>query len=224
MSDRALLEEMLQQINLVVPARTLDELLWFRDELLRWNKKINLTAITDPVSTLEKHLVDSLTLLPYLEEQGTILDMGSGGGFPSIPLKIARPSYKIVSVDAVAKKIAFQKHVIRTLKVENFTPLHARLEDLPSHNDLPLFDMVVTRAFAPLKDILILADPLLAKNGIVVAMKGADGLQELADSEQSLQENGFQCQRTIKMRLPRSKAKRTLLFFNKRFPDSSISK
>ncbi|OEU75450.1 MAG: 16S rRNA (guanine(527)-N(7))-methyltransferase RsmG [Desulfuromonadales bacterium C00003068] len=214
MPDRALLEEMLQQIDVVVSARALDELLWFRDELLRWNKKINLTAITDPVSTLEKHLVDSLTLLPYLDQQGTILDMGSGGGFPSIPLKIARSSYKIWSVDAVAKKIAFQKHVIRSLKVQGFTPLHARLEDLPCHNDLAPFDMVVTRAFAPLKDILALAKPLLAMNGIVVAMKGADGLAELAESEQYLQEDGFHCQRTVKLRLPRSQAKRTLLIFS----------
>lgn len=215
MPDRELLEQMLQQVKVVVPAKALDDLLWFRDELLRWNKKINLTAITDPVSTLEKHLVDSLTLLPYLDLRGTILDMGSGGGFPSIPLKIARPSYKIWSVDAVAKKIAFQKHVSRILKFQDFTPLHVRLEDLPSNNALAPFDIVVTRAFAPLKDILSLAEPLLARDGIVVAMKGADGLEELAESEKYLQKSGFQCQRTVKMRLPRSKAKRTLLFFSK---------
>lgn len=215
MPDRELLEEMLQQVEVDLAGKALDELLWFRDELLRWNKKINLTAITDPVSTLEKHLVDSLTLLPYLDPQSTVLDMGSGGGFPSIPLKIARPSYRVWSVDAVGKKIAFQKHVIRSLKLQDFTPLHARLEDLSSNNALPLFDTIVTRAFAPLKDILELAEPVLAKNGIVVAMKGADGLEELAGSEQFLQEAGFQCQKTIKMQLPRSKAKRTLLFFSR---------
>jgi 16S rRNA (guanine527-N7)-methyltransferase len=215
MPERELLKEMLQQINVDVPEKALDELLWFRDELLRWNKKINLTAITDPVSTLEKHLVDSLTLLPYLGPKGTILDMGSGGGFPSIPLKIARASYKIWSVDAVAKKIAFQKHVGRTLKLADFTPLHARLEDLSGDKTLAPFDMVVTRAFSSIKDILSLAAPLLAKQGFVVVMKGADGLEELAESEQYLQEKGFCCQRTERMLLPRSKAKRTLLFFSK---------
>lgn len=215
MPDRELLEEMLQQVDVVMQAKALDELLWFRDELLRWNKKINLTAITDPVSTLEKHLVDSLTLLPYLAPQGTILDMGSGGGFPSIPLKIARPAYKIWSVDAVAKKIAFQKHVSRTLKFQDFTPLHARLEDLPDNKALAPFDIVVTRAFAPLKDILVLAEPVLAKNGIVVAMKAAEGAEELAGCRGYLVDAGFRCQRTVKMQLPRSRAKRTLLFFSK---------
>lgn len=215
MPDLDMLGKMLQQVRVDLPEKALTELLWFRDELLRWNKKINLTAITDPVAALEKHLVDSLTLIPYLKPEGFILDMGSGGGFPSIPLKIARPSYKIWSVDAVAKKISFQKHVSRSLKFRDFTPLHARLEDLPAKENLVPFDMVVTRAFAPVKDILSLAEPVLAKNGIVVAMKGADGLEELTDSKEFLKESGFFCQRTIEMELPLSKACRTLLFFEK---------
>lgn len=210
-----MLGRMLQQIGVDLPAKALADLLWFRDELLRWNKKINLTAITDPVAALEKHLVDSLTLIPYIRSEGSLLDMGSGGGFPSIPLKIARPSYEIWSVDAVAKKISFQKHVSRSLKFRNFTPLHARLENLPAKEDLPPFDMVTTRAFAPLKDILSLAEPVLAKNGIVAAMKGADGLEELAENKKFLEESGFCCQRTVELELPLSKACRTLLFFEK---------
>ncbi|APG28207.1 16S rRNA (guanine(527)-N(7))-methyltransferase RsmG [Syntrophotalea acetylenivorans] len=216
MPDRDLLEEMLQQVKVVLSGKALDDLLWFRDELLRWNKKINLTAITDPAGTLEKHLVDSLTLLPYLKPKGTILDMGSGGGFPSIPLKIARPSYKIWSVDAVAKKISFQKHVARSLNFQDFTPLHLRLEDLPSNSALAPFDMVVTRAFAPLKEILELAKPVLALNGIVVAMKGADGMDELEENRSYIEGSGFCCQKTVQMRLPKSDAKRTLLFFKER--------
>lgn len=216
MPDRELLLEMLEQVKVLLPTKALDELLWFRDELLRWNKKINLTAITDPVSTLEKHLVDSLTLLPYLEPRGRVLDMGSGGGFPSIPLKIARSGYKIWSVDAVAKKIAFQKHVSRSLKFQEFTPLHLRLEMLPNTKAIDPFDIVVTRAFAPLKDILALAKPVLSSDGIVVAMKGADGMEELVESEGFLEEGGFCCRKTVQLELPRSKAKRTLLIFSQR--------
>jgi len=215
MTDRELLEEMLQQVEVRLPATALDQLLWFRDELLRWNKSINLTAITDPFSTLEKHLVDSLALLPYLSQQGSLLDMGSGGGFPSIPLKIVRPALTIWSVDAVAKKIAFQKHVVRTLKLPSFTALHARLETLPQHSTLPAFDWIVSRAFSSLGDILSLAEPLLALNGQVVAMKGAEGLDELADSAKIIKGAGFECQRTVQMQLPESKARRSLLFFSK---------
>lgn len=215
MTDRELLQGMLQRVEVVLPATALDQLLWFRDELLRWNKRINLTAITDPLSALEKHLVDSLTLLPYMSQQGTLLDMGSGGGFPSIPLKIARPALSIWSVDAVAKKIAFQKHVVRTLKLATFTAQHARLEDLPQNGTLPAFDQIVTRAFASLQDILSLAEPLLGINGQIVAMKGAEGMAELADNAQIIKDAGFKCQRTIQMLLPQSKAKRCLLFFTK---------
>lgn len=215
MTDLELLQKMLKQVDVVLPISALDQLLWFREELLRWNKSINLTAITDPLSTLEKHLVDSLTLLPYLSQQGFLLDMGSGGGFPSLPLKIARPALTIWSVDAVAKKIAFQKHVVRTLKLTEFTALHARLEALPLNDTLPAFDLIVTRAFSSLREILALAGPLLAANGQVVAMKGADGLEELADSEKSIERAGFKCQRTLQMHLPQSKAQRCLLFFTK---------
>ncbi len=215
MPDRALLEKMLQQVNVNLSAKALSELLWFRDELLRWNKRINLTAITDPVEILEKHLVDSLTLIPFLNSEGTLLDMGSGGGFPSIPLKIAEPAYKIWSVDAVGKKISFQKHVNRSLRFQDFYPLHKRLEDLQGIEGLDPFDMIVTRAFAPLREILILAEPVLAKTGMVVAMKAADGMEELEKNRGYLKDSGFYCQRTIQMQLPLSKAKRTLLFFQK---------
>jgi len=215
MTDNELLQEMLLKIEVDLPDTALVQLLWFRDELLRWNKSINLTAITDPLSALEKHLVDSLTLLPYLGQPGALLDMGSGGGFPSIPLKIARPDVSIWSVDAVAKKIAFQKHVVRAMKLSNFTALHARLEALPHTSTLPQFDLIVTRAFSSLQDILSLADPLLDLNGQVVAMKGAEGLAELSDSAKMIKEAGFKCQRTVQMQLPQSKAQRYLLFFAK---------
>lgn len=217
MPDQKLLAEMLLQVKVVLPEKTLEQLLWFRDELLRWNKKINLTAITDPVGTLEKHLVDSLTLLPYLGKEGTVLDMGSGGGFPCIPLKIARPKFKVWSVDAVAKKIAFQKHVSRNLKLHDFVAIHERLEELPENKSLPLFDLIVTRAFAPLKTILSLADPLLAKNGQILAMKGAEGIEELTGCQKDLKEWGFQCDQAVEIQLPKSRAERTLLFLSKNY-------
>jgi len=215
MTDCELLQEMLEKVQVVLSAQALDQLIWFRDELLRWNKSINLTAITAPLSTLEKHLVDSLTLLPYLNQEGFLLDMGSGGGLPSLPLKIARPALTIWSVDAVAKKIAFQKHVVRTLKLPGFVAQHARLENLPQNSSLPDFDLVVTRAFSSLEEILFLAKPLLTRNGQVVAMKGANGLKELANSAKKIKEAGYICQKTVRLQLPQSKAERCLLFFTK---------
>lgn len=215
MSEREQLSEMLQGVGVEISEDSLDQLLWFRDELLRWNRKINLTAISDPGEALEKHLVDSLSLLPYLRPDGNLLDMGSGGGFPCIPLKIVQKSILVWSVDAVAKKIAFQKHVGRALKLEGFTPFHARLEDLPKNPELPPFDMIVARAFAPLEDIISLAEPLLAPGGQVIAMKGADGLEEATAASQMMEEAGFACKNSVQLQLPQSKAKRVLLFIGR---------
>lgn len=213
MSEREWLSGLLRQIDVNVPEESLDQLLWFRDELLRWNHKINLTAITDPGEALEKHLVDSLTLLPHLKRNSRLLDMGSGGGFPGLPLKIARKDLLVWSVDAVAKKIAFQKHAGRCLKLQGFAALHSRLEDLPGNPSLPPFDLVVARAFAPLEEILRLAEPLLAPGGEVIAMKGAEGLEELSAADRLLSEVGFSYQRIVQLQLPESRAQRVLLIF-----------
>lgn len=216
MSDLQLLDQMLRQVEVSLSEATLKNLVWLRDELLRWNRKINLTAITNPIDMLEKHLVDSLTLLPFMENQGPLLDMGSGGGFPSIPLKLAMPHLSIWSVDSVAKKISFQKHIVRSLNLQNFRAQHARLEDLPGDKDRPDFSLIVSRAFAPLEVILSLAEPLLLIGGQVVAMKGAEGLKELSEFDKNSGKNAFECIRTTQLELPRSKAQRTLLFFRKK--------
>ncbi len=220
MSDLQLLDQMLRQIEVSLSEATLKNLVWLRDELLRWNRKINLTAITNPIDMLEKHLVDSLTLLPFMETQGPLLDMGSGGGFPSIPLKLAMPHLSIWSVDSVAKKISFQKHIVRSLNLQNFRAQHARLEDLPGDKARPDFSLIVSRAFAPLDVILSLAEPLLLTGGQVIAMKGAEGLKELSEFDKNSGRNTFECSRTTQLELPRSKAQRTLLFFRKKKNES----
>ncbi|MEZ4485915.1 MAG: 16S rRNA (guanine(527)-N(7))-methyltransferase RsmG [Syntrophotaleaceae bacterium] len=215
MTERSRLSDMLRQIAVTVPDERIGPLLWFRDELLRWNRKINLTAITNPSEALEKHLVDSLALLPYMRDKCRMLDMGSGGGFPCIPVKIVRQDLLVWSVDAVSKKIAFQKHAGRHLNLQGFTAIHARLQDLPDYPGLPLFDQVVARAFAPIKEIVRLADPVLAPGGEIIAMKGPEGLEEQADSAETLLEAGFACHKIVQFRLPESGAQRMLLFLTR---------
>ena len=116
------LEKLLLGLDIGLEDAVLQAEVCFLNELIRWNKTYNLTSITDPDVAIEKHLVDSLTLLPYLGAAETVLDIGSGGGFPGIPLQIARPDLRITSVDAVAKKIAFQRHAARRTRVARATP------------------------------------------------------------------------------------------------------
>ena len=212
-----LLHEALQQAGLPVPKKAEADLLCYLDELLRWNQRINLTAITDPATAVEKHLVDSLTLLPLLKGDERMLDLGSGGGLPGIPLKIARPGLHVVSVDAVRKKIDFQRHIVRQLGLSGFYPLHVRAEELAGCPEAAvLFDLGVTRAVGPLVDLADLAFPCLGVEGRLIAMKGPEGEREVEKAEQALAERGLQCSGLRALRLPLSGAERLLVVISRR--------
>ena len=142
-------------------------------ELVRWNQKINITAITDPCQVALKHFLDSLPAARSIPENAAVLDMGSGGGFPGLPLKVIRPCLSMTLIDASRKKVSFLKHIIRTLKLDKIEALHIRAEDLA--ND-PLyrnrFDVVISRAVSSLDALRRLAWPLLIDSGVVMALKG----------------------------------------------------
>jgi 16S rRNA (guanine527-N7)-methyltransferase len=147
------------------------------EELVRWNKHSNLTAITSPDDIVIKHFFDSLTLVPLLSGQERLLDVGSGAGFPGIPLKIALPELKVVTVDAVQKKIFFQRHMIRSLGLTDITAMHERVENISAqHGDG--FDVIVSRAFTALGDFVKFVTPLLSPTGRIIAMKGKEGRAE----------------------------------------------
>ncbi|MBU8849536.1 MAG: 16S rRNA (guanine(527)-N(7))-methyltransferase RsmG, partial [Desulfobacterales bacterium] len=149
-------------------------------ELAAWNKKINLTAIKDPLKIAEKHFIDSIAVVPFLGNEKCLMDMGSGGGFPGIPIKIMRPSLKVVLIDSSRKKVNFLKHVIRMLQLENIEAFHSRVEDLHENKAFKnKFDAVISRAFTDLSNFVDLAVPLLNKKGSIYAMKGKNAKQEI---------------------------------------------
>jgi len=203
--------EALDDLGLDVAPEAILHLERLVDELLRWNRRRNLTAIIERDEILEKHLVDSLTLLPFVSHTGRLLDIGSGAGFPALPLKIARPDLTIVSVDAVGKKIDFQRHIARTFGLDGFTALHDRIEALVDHPDYCTgFDFVCARALCSLQELLVMARPFLAPGGRLLAMKGPDGYKELAGLNESLQDTGWSV--TVhRLKLPVSGAVRCLI-------------
>ncbi len=147
--------------------------------LLRtWNEKINLTAITDPVDVAVKHFLDSLAPSAHLPTRGRLLDIGSGGGFPGIPLKIIRPHQPMVLIDAVRKKINFIKTVIRDLDLQLIEALHVRAEDyFENYTPSPGFDVVVSRALADVDLVIRLAVPLLNRGGRLVIYQGPQSVE-----------------------------------------------
>ena len=164
----------LEQLSLVLSAEQQDKLLAFRDLLLKWNKTYNLTALRDPEQAISHHLLDSLAILPYVGK-GPLLDVGSGGGLPGIPLAIARPELSVSMVDTGQKKATFLQQAAIELGLKNITVHHARVEQLPGQ-----YAQISSRAFAELKLFTDLTRHLLAPGGRWLAMKGVRPDDEIA--------------------------------------------
>jgi 16S rRNA (guanine527-N7)-methyltransferase len=144
-------------------------------ELARWNKKINLTAVRDPEAMITAHLLDSLVAQPLLKGQ-RILDVGTGAGFPGLPLAIAEPDRDFHLVDSNNKKIMFVQHAARLLDISNVTASKARTEDYAPGQR---FDTVIARAVASLPRLLELAGHHVGEDGVFVALKGRHPAEEL---------------------------------------------
>jgi 16S rRNA (guanine527-N7)-methyltransferase len=202
------------ELGLELGATELENFSLFAAELIKWNRKINLTAITDEKSVAVKHFLDSIAVMPYLDDSARLLDIGSGGGFPSIPLKIVAPAIEITSVDSIEKKINFQRHVVRKLKLENFTALQARGEDLAGRFPQK-FTKIVSRAFASIPKFAAIAEPLLSPEGTIIAMKGSDGNREAEDAAASLHALGLRVTGIREFRLPFIGESRTLVLIRR---------
>jgi 16S rRNA (guanine527-N7)-methyltransferase len=147
--------------------------------LMQWNRKVNLTAITDPVQIAVKHFLDAIAPIQYIPAQGHLLDIGTGGGFPGIPLKVLRPDQPMTLIDSVRKKANFVKHVIRQLALCEIEASHMRAEVLSRENSgRRQFSVVVCRALADLKAAVRLAAPLLKPNGKIILYQGPQVTQD----------------------------------------------
>ena len=163
----AVLAAGLAELGIALPAAAQRQLLAFRDLLLKWNRIYNLTALRDPDQAVPHHLLDSLAILPHVGD-GPLLDVGSGGGLPGIPLAIARPDLAITLVDTVQKKAAFLQQAAIELELKNVAVHHARVEEMRGQ-----YAQISSRAFAELARFISLTHHLLAPGGRWLAMKGA---------------------------------------------------
>ncbi len=149
-------------------------------ELMRWNQKVNLTAITDPMEAAVKHVLDSLAAYHLLPGDASVLDVGSGGGFPGLVLKIASPGLSVALIDASRKRVSFLKHVIRLLSLPRIEAIHARVEEIARQKEFAQrFDAAACRAFTSLSGFVEVAGPLVKKGGILVAYKGKEVDEEI---------------------------------------------
>lgn len=188
--NSVVLKDCAREVGIILSAENINSFKLFSAELKKWNSKLNLTAITEETEITIKHFIDSLQIAPYVFDEDRLLDLGSGAGFPSIPLKIVRPETFVLSVDAVAKKVNFQRHIIRTLRLKGIESLHARAESLHEFY-ANKFSLITSRAFTRLDRFVSLASPLLAEGGRIIAMKGDDAEDEIGGINETLKALGF---------------------------------
>lgn len=167
------LERGIADLRLTLPEGAVERLLDYRELLERWNSAYNLTAIRDDREMIARHLLDSLTILPYVHGR-TLADLGTGPGLPGIPLAIAEPAREVLMVDSNGKKVRFLREAIRSLKLGNARALQSRVEEVEG-----TFECITARAFASLADMLGWGGHLLAPGGTWLAMKGKYPAEEL---------------------------------------------
>lgn len=174
---QALLAELQQgcaALDLSLSPAQQQKLLHYIALLHKWNKVYNLTSVREPAQMLGRHILDSLAILPWVDTP-TLLDVGSGGGLPGIPLAIARPDMQVTLLDSNSKKTRFLQQAKAELGLDNVTVVHGRVEQV----SLPKFAMITARAFASIEDILLLAGAHCDAGGLLVLMKGAYPREEL---------------------------------------------
>lgn len=155
--------------------------------LLEWNQKMNLTAITDEKEIIYKHFIDSISINKYIKEANNIMDVGTGAGFPGIPLKLLNKDINFVLVDSLNKRINFLEEVKKQLKIEKLELIHSRVEDLAKNKIYrEKIDIVVSRAVANLSVLLEYMLPFVRKDGICICMKGPNVEEEIEKSKNAL--------------------------------------
>ena len=177
MSQAALLASGIAEMHLDVSIEAQQKLLAYLSLLQKWNKVYNLTSVRDPLEMVTLHLLDSLSVLPYVNANN-LLDVGSGGGLPGIVLAICKPDIQVTTIDTVQKKAIFMRQVKGELGLSNLTVVHARVE---SYQPAEKFEAIISRAFSEIALFIKLTQHLLAENGQWLAMKGQLPQQEIKD-------------------------------------------
>ena len=187
--------------------------------LVEWNERMNLTGITEEREVYEKHFYDSLTgaSLAAFKAEGSLIDVGSGAGFPSLPLKICFPELQVTIVDSLKKRIGFLEEIVSELGLDGVTLVHDRAEQLARQKAYrDQFDAASARAVAKLPVLLELCLPFVKPGGVFIAWKGASGEEELHEAENALVKLEAAAAAPKKMKLPEEQSERVLLTFEKK--------
>lgn len=209
-------EKYLAKMNISLLKEQYGQFYAYMKLLIEWNEKMNLTAITEPKEIILKHFVDSLTIAKYVKEDKSIIDMGTGAGFPGIPIKIYRKDVKVVLADSLNKRIKFLDEVIDKLKLENVETIHCRAEELGKNKQYrEKFDYATSRAVANLSTLSEYLMPFVKLNGKCIFMKTIEVEEELEKAKKAIKTLGGKIEKVDKFEIPESDLGRSIIIVKK---------
>ena len=208
-------KDLANKINVQLNEKQIDNFFKYKNMLIETNKKFNLTAITDDKEIIIKHFIDSLIINKYINLNTSIIDVGTGAGFPGIPIKIVRDDLEITLLDSLNKRLNFLNDVIKELDLKNIKTLHGRAEDI-GHNSSyrEKYDYVTARAVANLSTLSELCIPFLKVNGIFICMKG-NSIDEVENAQNAINKLGGEIINIEKLVLPNSDIERNIILIKK---------
>ena len=205
-----------KEIDIVFTEEQLQKFYQYMNLLIEWNEKINLTAIVEPKEIILKHFIDSLTIIPYIKPNESVIDIGTGAGFPGIPIKILREDLKITLLDSLNKRIKFLDEVIKELGLEKINALHARIEGYAKNKQYrEKYDVATSRAVANLTTLSEYMLPMVKVKGRAICMKGSEVSDEISKSKKSIKILGGEIVNIEEFTLPKSDNKRNLILIEK---------
>lgn len=216
MTERELLTAGLRELGVAECPSAADNLLRYSEILREKNKVMNLTAITDPTEIVTRHFLDCAALAPYMPQDGRVLDVGTGAGFPGIPLKIAFPEVEVVLLDSLNKRVKFLNEVIGQLGLSKITAVHGRAEDFARQKDYrEQFDLVVSRAVANLSSLSEYCLPYVKVGGRFVSYKSGKLNEELAAAQKAIHVLGGEAKEPVYFQLTGTEDERSFVCIEK---------
>lgn len=216
MNIRKMLETYSREVEINLTEKMILDFNKYNELLLEWNEKMNLTAITDVEGIAIKHFIDSLVPAKYFKDNSSIIDVGIGAGFPTIPLKIYNNTLKVTGLDSVNKKLTFLKAVEENLGLTELSFIHGRAEDIAQKKEYrEQYQYATARAVASLNVLSELCLPFLAVGGKFIVYKGEKWKEELQAGERAIETLGGQVIKTLEYTLPEINDKRSIIIIEK---------
>lgn len=202
------------KIGVNIEDKQVDEFFKYMNILLEWNEKINLTAITEKNDIILKHFIDCLTILKYFDNNKNVIDVGTGAGFPGIPISIMRDDLNFTLLDSLNKRILFLNEVVESLNLDNVKNIHGRAEEF-AKDHREMFDYATSRAVANLSTLAEYLLPFVKIGGKCICMKGPEAENEIENAKFAINELGGKIVNVDKICLPDSDISRTIIIIEK---------